>query len=144
MDRKEIACSYFERVTGGMALETACGKRITAKYLVDASGQLRTRQRDAAELQVVPHGQRAEQVASLRHEGDTESQQVALRHAVDDLACEAHFAGARRRLPRRPGRGGRARRAAPLRHLVAVGTRLLAFSQLRFRALSPAPGTMGA
>ena len=48
----------------------------------------------------------------------------------------------RRRLPCGPGRRRRPRRAARVRRLVAIGTRLLAFSQRRFRALSRRPGTI--
>lgn len=35
---QDTSVAKIESVPGGMALETACGKRITAKYLVDASG----------------------------------------------------------------------------------------------------------
>lgn len=35
---QDTSVTKIEPVTGGMALETACGKRITCKYLVDASG----------------------------------------------------------------------------------------------------------
>ncbi len=57
--------------------------------------ELAARQGDAAELEVVPHRQRAEQVAALRHEGDALGEQRARRLAVDALALEADFAGAR-------------------------------------------------
>ena len=41
----------------------------------------------------MPHRQRAEQIAPLRHERDPLAQQFALRLAVDALALEADLAG---------------------------------------------------
>ena len=75
-----------------LVVDALADARKPLQHLLDAGGKLLARQRDAAELQVVPHGQRPEQVAALRHERDAIGEEIARRLPVDALAFEAHLA----------------------------------------------------
>jgi hypothetical protein len=85
------------------------GKRASTSSMRPGSSP--ARQRDAAELEVVTNGKRAEQIAALRHEGEPAREKCALAHAVHDLALEANFAGTRRQQAEQRFKHGRLARA---------------------------------
>src|SRR6185312_14411766 len=78
-----------------LVVDALANARKPRQHLLDAGRELTAGQRDAAELEVVTDRQRAEQVSSLRHEGDAFGKELALRFAVDPLAFEADLAAAR-------------------------------------------------
>ena len=61
-----------------LVVDALADAREAREHLLDPAGELRARQRDAAELEVVPDRQRAEQVAALRDERDAVGEERAL------------------------------------------------------------------
>src|SRR5215831_5070315 len=78
-----------------LIVDALANARKAREHLVDARRDLAAWQGNPAELQVVPHGERAEQVAPLWYERHPRRQQLALGLAVDALAFEAYLAAAR-------------------------------------------------
>ena len=66
--------------------------RKAMQHFFHAGSELAARQRDPAELFVVPHRQRPEEIAPLRHERNAVGEKLARRLAVDTLALESEFA----------------------------------------------------
>src|SRR5262249_49492419 len=87
------------RERGRLAAQALADARKARQYLADALVEQPARERDAAELEVVQHRERAEQVASLRHECHAEREHLARRGACDVAPVEPDGTRARREQP---------------------------------------------